>query len=828
VAVDSATGDVFIADTDNNLVEEVNSSGTLSIFAGTGTSGPPTAGTATSSDLNAPGQVAVDPVTGDVFIVDSGNNVVEEVNSSGTLSIVAGNGTSGTVTAGPATSSDLSPSAVAVDPATGGLFISTGGNVVEVTPAGQLSVVAGNNSGGPTTPGPATGTGLGPDGLAVDSTGDLFIADGSYAVEVTPAGQLSIVAGNGSSGAPAPGPATSSPLSYVTGVALDGNGDLFILDNGNTDVEEVTPSGTLSVVAGVGHYGQDIPGPATSSPLWDPNGDAVDPLTGDLFITDAVNEDIDQVTLTGSTSQTVSFSSTAPTAAQFGSGATYSVAASATSSLPVTFTVDPTSSSVCSVSGSTVSFTAPGTCTIDADQYGNATYAPGDAQQSFTIAPAPDDQTVSFTSTAPTGAEAGGSYTVAASASTGLPVKLTIDPTTVGECSISGTTVTFTSIGFCVIDANQAGNATYNPAPLAQQSVAIAVGPSSITFASTAPTAAVVGGSYTVSASANSGLPVTLTIDYSTRNACSISVNTVSFIKNGTCTIDANAEGDASFTAAPQAQQSFTVSGSGQAIAFTSAAPTAATVGGSYSVSASAGSGLPVAFTLSGSSGVCSLSGTTVRFVGIGTCTIDANQAGNANYPAAPQVQQSFSIAAGAQTISFTSTAPTAAKVGGTYKVAASASTGLPVTLTIDSSVGTECSLSGTTVRFTGAGRCVIDANQAGNANYTEARAQQSFKIATVAAKGLSVSAKTKAGKLLVSGKLKLPNGVTAGEACGGTVTATALKGTKTLAKGSGTVNHKTCGYSIKLSGAKRATSLSVKFEGNNVLVALTTKHKLG
>jgi hypothetical protein len=87
------------------------------------------------------------------------------------------------------------------------------------------------------------------------------------------------------------------------------------------------------------------------------------------------------------------------------------------------------------------------------------------------------DQTITFTSTAPAGATVGGpTYTVTATASSGLTVAFTIDPAASSVCSISGSTVSFTAVGTCVIDANQAGNANYNPAPQVQQSFAVSMG----------------------------------------------------------------------------------------------------------------------------------------------------------------------------------------------------------------------------------------------------------------------------------------------------------------------------------------------------------------
>ena len=115
-----------------------------------------------------------------------------------------------------------------------------------------------------------------------------------------------------------------------------------------------------------------------------------------------------------------------------------------------------------------------------------------------------------------------------------------------------------------------------------------------------------------------------------------------------------------------------------------------------------------------------SINSQTVSFIGAGMCVIDANEAGNSSYASAPQKQQSFNVAPSLippQTITFTSTAPSNASVGGaTYTVtAAGGASGNPVTFTIDASSSEVCSVSNAVVSFTSIGTCVIDANQAGN-----------------------------------------------------------------------------------------------------------------
>ena len=226
---------------------------------------------------------------------------------------------------------------------------------------------------------------------------------------------------------------------------------------------------------------------------------------------------------------------------------------------------------------------------------------------------------------------------------------------------------------------------------------------------------------------------MTITVASLSTTICSISGGVVNFEAVGTCTLDANQAGNANWLAAPQVPQSFTVGQGSQTISFTSPAPTNATVGGTtYTPTANATSGLTVTITVGTlSSGICSISGGVVSFQGTGTCTLQANQAGNANWLAAPQASQSFTVGQGSQTISFTSTAPTNATVGGpTYTPTATASSGLTVTITVGTLSTGICSISGGVVSFQGTGTCTLQANQAGNANWLAApQASQSFTV---------------------------------------------------------------------------------------------------
>jgi uncharacterized repeat protein (TIGR01451 family) len=459
-----------------------------------------------------------------------------------------------------------------------------------------------------------------------------------------------------------------------------------------------------------------------------------------------VQQSLTVVPPAGPLPQTITFASLPPNPATVG-GASYNVIATATSNLAVKLVVDSASSGVCTIAGSTVSFVGAGSCTIDANQGGNAQYAPApQAQQLVLVSPATGTaaQTITFLSTPPNPATVGGpAYGVVAKSSSNLPVTLVIDSASSGVCTITGSTVTFVGAGSCLIDANQGGNSSFAAAPQAQQVVLVdpATGTSAqtITFQSVPPTAAVVGGTYDAHATADSGLPVILTIDATSAGVCTITGSTVTFVGTGNCLIDANQGGNAGFAAAAQVQQPVLVGPAAgtaaQTITFLSTPSAAATVGGTYQVLASATSGLPVTLTIdSTSAGVCVLTGSTVTFMGAGSCTIDANQGGSANFAAASQVQQSVlvhpAMGTSPQSITFLSTPPSPAAVGGSYDVLASASSGLPVVLTIDAASTGVCTSTGPTVTFVGPGTCVIDANQGGSAHFAAApQVQQAIQV---------------------------------------------------------------------------------------------------
>ncbi len=396
--------------------------------------------------------------------------------------------------------------------------------------------------------------------------------------------------------------------------------------------------------------------------------------------------------------------------------APFSVSATASSGLAVSFSSLTTS--VCTVSISTVTLIGAGSCTIAADQVGNGTYsAASEVTQTFAVAS--QSQTITFGSL--TGRTFGAApFTVSATASSGLPI--TFASTTTPICTVSGSTVTLVGAGTCSIVASQAGNTNFSPAPQITQSFSVAVATQTITFG--ALTGMNFGLSpFAVSATASSGLVVAFTS--TTTPVCTVSGSTVTLVSPGTCTIAANQAGNGSYSAAAQVIQSFSVSPGNQTINF-GALQSKIFGTAPFTVSATASSALPVTFT-STTAPVCTIAGSTVTLVGGGTCSIAADQNGNGSYSAASQVIQSFVVSVANQTITFG--ALSAKTIGAApFTVSATATSLLPVTFASNSL--SVCTVSGSTVTLVSAGTCSIAANQPGNTNFGAAvQVAQSFNV---------------------------------------------------------------------------------------------------
>ena len=216
-----------------------------------------------------------------------------------------------------------------------------------------------------------------------------------------------------------------------------------------------------------------------------------------------------------------------------------------------------------------------------------------------------------------------------------------------------------------------------------------------------------------VATGGDSGNPVMFSSSDSA--VCTVSGTTASIVGAGTCPLDADQAGNDLYFDAETAQRNVTILKADQTIDFTDPADQTFSDGGTFGLVATASSGLPVAFG-SATPAVCTVAGSTATIVSAGTCTITADQPGDGNYNAAPQVQQSVAIAPATQMLTLNNPGTQGFTPGETFELSAEASSGLPVSYT--SLTPAICEVSGSTVTPLAEGVCEIEVSQAGNTNY--------------------------------------------------------------------------------------------------------------
>ena len=290
------SGNLFIADTGTERVRIVLATGLIQTLAGDGLAGYNTDGVAaTAAELNTPMGLAFDP-SGNLLLSDTNNQRVREI-SAGVISTFAGTGVAGTGQEGltPVEMPLRGPRGVCTG-RDGSVYIVDTDNhrVLVAPPAGVVTTFAGNGSPGDAGDGESARTAQLnlPSACALDGSGDMFIADtANHRIrEVTPAGVIETVAGSGTAGYSGDGGAASAAALYApSGVAVDGNGNLFIADTGNHAIRLVTPDGAIHTIAGQGTAGfSGDGGEGLAAFLNSPSGMLLDGA-GDLYFADTGN-----------------------------------------------------------------------------------------------------------------------------------------------------------------------------------------------------------------------------------------------------------------------------------------------------------------------------------------------------------------------------------------------------------------------------------------------------------------------------------------------------------------------------------------------------------
>lgn len=298
-------GNIYIADSENHTVRKINADGLVSTLAGLGGVEGSSDGVATDARFYYPSGVAVDRL-GNVYVAESGNHTIRKITEAGIVSTVAGKAGSNGYADGIGSEVRFSgPQGIAID-ALGNLYVADGGNNVvrKITPAGAVSTLAGKAG----SPGSADGAGADarfdwPVGIATDSVGNVYVTDidSNNIRKISAAGIVSTLAGLAWVSGSDDGIGADARFYRPWGIATDRAGNVYIGDSGNNTIRRITPEGFVSTLAGqAGSAGSDD-GSGAEARFEAPAGVGAD-SAGNLYIADKGNDKIRKITPAGTVS----------------------------------------------------------------------------------------------------------------------------------------------------------------------------------------------------------------------------------------------------------------------------------------------------------------------------------------------------------------------------------------------------------------------------------------------------------------------------------------------------------------------------------------------
>ena len=381
-----------------------------------------------------------------------------------------------------------------------------------------------------------------------------------------------------------------------------------------------------------------------------------------------------------------------------------------------------------------------GTDSLEAFYSGNSTYASSQsAAANFVVAAA--NQSALTLSTTSTTFALSPSNTVTlgtTGGTTGGTVTYVVSGTgNSANCSVLGAVLTYTSGGTCTVTATMAGNANYNSVATAPTTFTVNKS-NSTTSLGERPSSSTSGGSVTLTATVTSGATGSVNFEaggVSITNCAAVAVSagsaqcTTTVLPEGTDSLEAFYSGDGNFNTSHSATVMYSVALATQSPL--TVTTTAGTIGIDLTLATAGGSGSgAVTYVVANGTTTCTQPSPGVLHAsGAGTCLVTATKAGDGNYTSRSSTATTVTFSEN-QTLVFTSTPPNNAFVNSTYTPVANSSANLTVTITIDGSSSSICSLSAGVVTFSAPGSCVIDANQAGQGNILPAtQVQQTITV---------------------------------------------------------------------------------------------------
>jgi sugar lactone lactonase YvrE len=288
VAVDSA-GNVYVADQSNDEIRKITPSGVVSTLAGSAGQPGSSDGTGSAARFYEPTGVALDSA-GNVYVADKYNDEIRKITPSGVVSTLAGSaGQIGSSNGAGGAARFDDPEGVAVDSA-GNVYVADASNdeIRKVTPSGVVTTLAGSAG----QSGSSDGTGSAarfyhPTGVAVDSAGNVYVADyyNQEIREVTPSGVVTTLAGSAGQVGSSDGIGSAATFDYPWGVAVDSEGNVYVADAANNEIRKITPSGAVTTLAGSAGQTGSSDGTGSAARFDQPTGVAVD-SAGNVYVAD--------------------------------------------------------------------------------------------------------------------------------------------------------------------------------------------------------------------------------------------------------------------------------------------------------------------------------------------------------------------------------------------------------------------------------------------------------------------------------------------------------------------------------------------------------------